>query len=124
MYLAFAAISGLIHVYIFLLESWFWGQPKTNRLFGVSAEVAETTRLFAFNQGFYNLFLAIAVLAGVSLAFGPHRLISDTLIVYACLSILGAGIVLYAGNRRLWRAALIQGVPPACALILWAAERL
>lgn len=55
----FAALAALLHVYIFVLESFRWTAPSTRRTFGTTAEEAETTKLLAYNQGFYNLFLGV-----------------------------------------------------------------
>src|SRR5262249_14393333 len=62
----FAALAALLHVYIFTMESLTWTSPRTRRTFGTTPEEAETTKLLAFNQGFYNLFLAIV--AGIGIA--------------------------------------------------------
>jgi putative membrane protein len=79
----FAGLAGLIHVYIFCLESLLWGKPKTNRVFGVSPEIAEHNRLFAFNQGFYNLFLAVAAIGG--LVVGIDDIAGRILVAYSLL---------------------------------------
>jgi putative membrane protein len=57
--LIFAALGAVLHVYIFTMESLTWTTPRTRATFGTTAEEAETTKLLAFNQGFYNLFLGI-----------------------------------------------------------------
>ena len=54
----FAGLAALVHVYIFVMESLRWTAPRTRATFGTTLEEAEVTKLFAFNQGFYNLFLA------------------------------------------------------------------
>jgi putative membrane protein len=56
----FAGLAALLHVYIFVMESLTWTSARTRATFGTTQEEAETTKLLAFNQGFYNLFLAIA----------------------------------------------------------------
>ena len=63
--IAFAGLAGAIHIYIFVMESLLWGRPMTNKSFAMSAEMAEHNRLFAFNQGFYNLFLALTRVEGL-----------------------------------------------------------
>lgn len=106
-------LPAIIHIYIFMLESFLWGRPRTNKVFGLRPEDVAVTKLFAFNQGFYNLFLAIAIFAGLAISSAP-------LIIYALLSIVAAGIVLVMSERKLWRAALIQIVPALAALLaLW-----
>jgi len=62
----FAALAALLHVYIWVLESFLWTAPRTRATFGTSAEEAETTKLLAFNQGFYNLFLALVTAVGIA----------------------------------------------------------
>lgn len=110
-----AAVAGVIHLYIFSLESLFWGRPKTNRVFGLSAEKAEQNRLLAFNQGFYNLFLGVGAFGGV--AFGLDSVVGKTLAEYSLLSMLAAAIVLIFSNRKLLRAALVQGLPALMGLV-------
>ena len=63
-----ALIAMAIHAYFFLLESVWFMRPVVWSRFGLkSVEHAAIVRSFAFNQGFYNLFLAIGVLVGLSL---------------------------------------------------------
>ncbi len=57
--LIFTGLAALLHVYIWTMESLTWTTPRTRKVFGVSAEEAETTKLMALNQGFYNLFLGV-----------------------------------------------------------------
>lgn len=109
------ATAALIHLYIFVLESLLWGKPKTNRTFGMSPDMAEHNRLFAFNQGFYNLFLAIAAIAG--LLKGIDTETGKTLIIYSLASMMLAATVLVFSNKKLIRPALIQGVPPLLGLL-------
>ena len=63
----FSVLAALLHVYIWVLESFRWTEPSTRKTFGVSEADAEVTRPMAYNQGFYNLFLAIITLVGVAL---------------------------------------------------------
>lgn len=116
----FASIAGLIHLYIFCLESLLWGRPKTNRVFGMSPETASQNRLLAFNQGFYNLFLALAAIAG--LVIGLHSSVGRTLVVYSQASMLLAAMVLIFSNKKLLRPALIQGIPPLLGLVFLALQ--
>jgi len=106
-----AGLVALIHIYIFTLESLSWSKPATRRAFQMGIEQSEACRLLAFNQGFYNLFLALAIGIGlVALAFG-EVLVGQTLISYAVASAFGAGLVLFLSHRRLARAAGFQALP-------------
>lgn len=113
----FAALAALIHVYIFALETFLWGKPKTNKLYNVTPEDAETVRVFIFNQGYYNLFLSVAIFAGFVFYFCKQETVGLTLVVYSCLSIVAAACVLLASAPHLLRAAMIQGLPPLLALL-------
>ena len=115
--LVFMAIAGLIHIGFFVIESLLWRRPEVHKIFGVrSADDAETMAFALFNQGFYNLFLGLGALFGVAGSlwlFGND----DKLVVFCALFMVGAAIVLVAGNRRLWRGAVVQGALPALALL-------
>ncbi len=111
---ACAVVAGLIHLYVFSMESLLWGRSSTNRVFGMTKEVAEHNRLFAFNQGFYNLFLAIAALSGVAIGLSDY--VGKTLVAYALFSMMGAGLVLLYSKPKLVRAAMIQALPPFLGL--------
>lgn len=112
-------LPALIHLYIFVLESLLWKRPRTRKIFGLrSDEEVQHTRLLAFNQGFYNLFLAVAILLGLHLRTGSMTHSAGTVLVaYALISIIGAGAVLFLSNPRLWRGALLQSLPAIVALI-------
>ncbi len=118
----FAALAALVHVYIFVLESLRWTDPATRRVFGTTEETAAITRPLAYNQGFYNLFLAIGAFVGVGMV-GADRSASVALIVLATGSMLTAALVLVTSDHSKLRAALIQGLFPALALLsllVWA----
>lgn len=114
----FAALAALLHVYIFWMESLRWERAETRRVFGTTPEQAATTRQLAFNQGFYNLFLAIAAIAGIVLFGWP--VVSNTLLIVALGSMLLAALVLVANDRSRVRAALVQGLFPALGLVFLA----
>ena len=115
----FASVAALIHVYIFALESLLWSRPSTQRTFGVrDARDGEALRPMAYNQGFYNLFLAIGVVVGVVLLGTSLRGdagIGIALFALGCM--LLAALVLVTSNRRMLRAALVQGVAPALGIL-------
>lgn len=118
--LAFAGIAALLHVFFFYLESIAWKQPKTWKTFGLESQAdADTTASLAYNQGFYNLFLAIGALVGVALiALGDSKdTIGWTLIVFACGSMVAASLVLISTGKSYAAAAVTQGVSPLVAVI-------
>ncbi len=116
--LVFAGLAALLHVYFFFLESVAFRKPFAHRTFGVS-DPAEV-ELLAFpmlNQGFYNLFLAIGTAVGVVGVARDWEPQGTTLVVFGCLFMIGAALVLVVARPRMARAAAIQGVLPLLALL-------
>ncbi len=118
--LVFAALAALLHVYIFTMESLTWTSARTRATFGTTAEEAETTKLLAFNQGFYNLFLAIVSGIGIAAVAMGHRAVGATLIFAGVGSMAAAAIVLLSSSPDKARAALTQGTFPVIAVVLLA----
>lgn len=114
----FVILAGILHVLFFAMESVFFmnEQVYTRFRFETLAE-AEIVQGFAYNQGWYNLFLAIAALVGVFMAGKLKPNVGNTLAMYACLSMLGAALVLITSSIEMARAATIQGVFPLLALV-------
>ena len=114
----FAALAGVLHVVIFTMESILFRRPQVYQRFLVaSADDARAVRPFAFNQGFYNLFLAIGVFVGL----GWQGTVGFTLVAFCTASMLAAALVLIGTDRRMLVGAAIQGLPPLLALAtLWA----
>ena len=118
--LVFAALAALLHVYIFVMESLTWTSPRTRKVFGTTPEEAETTKLLAFNQGFYNLFLAIVAAIGVVAIVLGHKAVGSALVFAGVGSMLAAAVVLLAVSPDKARAAITQGVFPLIAVVLLA----
>lgn len=117
--LVLLGLAALVHVYIFVLESVLWTRASTRRTFGVrTAEDAETLKPMAFNQGFYNLFLAIGTVVGLILVVLGMTTAGAALAFLAAGSMVAAAVVLVLSSPKLWRAAAIQGVLPLAGIIL------
>ncbi|MFJ2838296.1 DUF1304 domain-containing protein [Nocardia sp. NPDC087230] len=110
--LVFVGIAVLLHGYIFVLESLQWTRPRTRATFGISAEQAEATREMAFNQGFYNLFLAVVAAVGMGFTVFGDTGIGAALVLAGAGSMVAAGVVLLVSSPDKARAASIQLVPP------------
>ena len=119
--LIFAGLAAVLHVYIFVLESFQWTAPRTRATFGTTPEEAETTKLLAFNQGFYNLFLAITTGIGVVAVFMGHTGVGAALVFAGVGSMLAAAVVLVSSAPGKARSAVIQGTFPLIAVVLLAA---
>ena len=118
--LIFAGLAALLHVYIFVMESLTWTSPRTRATFGTTAEEAETTKLLAFNQGFYNLFLAIVTGIGIGAMCMGHNAVGAALVFAGVGSMLAAAAVLLASSPDKARAAVTQGAFPLIAVVLLA----
>ncbi len=130
-----AVLAALIHVFFFYLESIAWSKPSTWKTFGLkSQDEAEVTKALALNQGFYNLFLAIGVIAGVILVgagptpgdnglyYGGGILSGDAgygAAVFGLACMLGAAAVLLISSKgKMARGSAIQGLLPLAALLV------
>jgi putative membrane protein len=110
-------LAAMFHVYVFYLESITWRTPKTWKTFGLpSQEAANTIAPMAFNQGFYNLFLAIGAGGGL-LLLGVNSTVAHTLMIFASLSMVGAGAVLFFSVKTSRRAAIMQAGPPLLGVV-------
>ncbi|MDP3207817.1 MAG: DUF1304 domain-containing protein [Rhodoglobus sp.] len=115
----FLSLAALVHVYIFMLESVLWSTPSTWRGFGVKTQSdADVVRPMAFNQGFYNLFLAIGVALGLLLMGTGHTASGVGIALFAASSMLAAAVVLIVSSPKLARAAAIQGSAPLIGIVL------
>ena len=111
-------IAALVHVYIWVLESLIWTGPRARATFGIrSDDEAQLTKALAFNQGFYNLFLAIAVFAGIIVFAAGAPEVGATLFFVGAGSMVAAGLVLLLSSPSKARAALVQLVPPLLGVV-------
>ncbi|WP_430592229.1 DUF1304 domain-containing protein [Humidisolicoccus flavus] len=117
--LIFAGLASVLHVYIFALESLLWTSDRARKTFGIkSAEEAQTTKSLAYNQGFYNLFLALMGFIGIALIASGHLAVGATLVYAGVGSMLLAALVLVTANAKMARAALLQGGMPLLSVAL------
>ena len=111
--IVFVAIAAIIHKYIFFMESITWTKPATWKRFGLrSQEEADTVRPMAYNQGFYNLFLALGIIVGIILILVGQVDVGRAVALFGALSMVAAATVLVTSNPKLARAAALQGTAP------------
>ncbi|MGB7183556.1 MAG: DUF1304 domain-containing protein [Burkholderiaceae bacterium] len=110
------ALLALLHIYILVLEMFFWESPTSLRAFGLTAELAKQTVAMAANQGLYNGFLAAGLLWGLFLGAGGCSVKTFFLV---CILVAGAFGAVTVNQRILF----IQAVPAAIGLLfLWRAR--
>lgn len=145
----FVGLAALLHVYIFLMESVRWTKPQTWQRFGVADQnAADITKPMAYNQGFYNLFLAVGAAAGIALfwagasqvglsgvAVSSHAQLplsavgamssaalagaGHALVLFTAGSMAAAAVVLLTSGKGHLRAALTQGTLPLIGFVLF-----
>ena len=119
--LAAAVLAAALHVLIFWMESVAWEGPLARRTFGGTPEEARPHAFYAYNQGFYNLFLALETLLGVFLRVaggsGPASWAGTALALFGTGSMLAAALVLALRSPAHRGAALKQGTLPAVAVV-------
>ncbi len=115
-------LAAALHVVIFVMESVRWRSPAVWRRFGVADQgTADLLRPMAYNQGFYNLFLAVGAAVGVVLVAvgGDAAVAGRALAVFSLACMAGAAVVLTTTGPGYTRAALTQGTVPALGLVAW-----
>jgi putative membrane protein len=109
---AFFLTAGLIHVGIFIIESILFQKPGGYKWFKVSEQHHAAVKIWAFNQGFYNLFLALGTFVGLYFIFQKQIMLAGLLTSFCGLSMIGAGVALWFSEPKLRRGALLQILPP------------
>ncbi len=119
----FAGLAGVIHVLFFLMESILWMNPSVHSVFLVeSIANAEILDVYVKNQGYYNLYLALGMFAGLFI-ISRNSVAGRTLIGYISLVMIGAAIALLLTIPQMLTGVFIQGVPPLIALVALVASR-
>jgi putative membrane protein len=105
------AVVALLHAYFLVLEMFFWDKPLGRRVFGLTAEFAQASKVLAANQGLYNGFLAAGLVWGLWLGAAG---LPVKVFFLACVIVAGGFGALTANRKILW----VQAVPGAAALAL------
>ncbi|MCP5326246.1 MAG: DUF1304 domain-containing protein [Oceanospirillaceae bacterium] len=103
------ALIALLHVYILVLEMFWWDKPRGLKAFGQSYEQAAASKVLAANQGLYNGFLAAGLVWGLLQGDLAIKLFFLSCIVIA--GIFGAA----TANKRI---LFIQAVPAFITVLL------
>ena len=118
-----AFLAAALHVFIFYIESFAW-TTRALSVFGMDRESAEATKEMAFNQGFYNFFLAIEAFAGIAIYYLASRPVGLTLALFGTGSMLAAALLLFVTSPDKRSAAIKQGFLPLLAVVTLAAGAL
>lgn len=116
--MVFAILAALLHVYIWTMESLTWKRPQTWKRFGLDSQAeADITSPMAYNQGFYNLFLAAGVIVGAVLILTDKETVGWSLVAFGCTTMILAAVVLVSTGWKYLQAAITQGILPFFALL-------
>ncbi|MBI2517064.1 MAG: DUF1304 domain-containing protein [Opitutae bacterium] len=107
---ALAALVALLHVYFLVLEMFLWTKPYGRRVFALTPEKAELTRMLAMNQGLYNGFLA----AGLVWGLVRGGVAGAEILTFFLGCVIVAGVFGAATVSR--RILFVQALPAAVAL--------
>ena len=108
---ALIALVALAHLYFLVLEMFLWTRPLGMKVFRLTREKAESTKVLAANQGLYNGFLAAGLLWSI---IGERRDVATFFL--ACVVVAG----LYGAATVNKRIFIVQSVPALIALVaLW-----
>ena len=105
------AVIAVLHVYILVLEMFWWDKPRGLRVFGQTLEAATASKVLAANQGLYNGFLAAGLFWGLWLGAA-----GTGVKVFFLLCVLVAGLYGAATVGR--KILFVQAVPAAIGLVL------
>ena len=107
----FLSLSALLHIVFFKIESIDFMKPEVLARFKLNETSGSFVRVWAFNQGFYNLFLAIGLFYSLYLLYKKEHRTGKTLANFILLTIVGAGCVLYFSAPNSTLGAALQAMP-------------
>lgn len=122
----FAGLAVLVHLLAFTWEVLLFERRGVHEgIFKIPTANLPATRLWSFNVGFYNLFLAAGPVVGLVLLHTGDTGAGRVLVLYTCAFMALAGIALGVSDvlalsrpRGAGRGgALAQTVPPLAALV-------
>jgi len=106
---AAVALVAIEHVYILILEMFFWNKPLGMKTFNLTQEFANASQALAANQGLYNGFLAAGLFFGL---FTGNR--TFKLFFLACVIVAG----IFGAATAVPKIFFTQALPAIIALVL------
>ena len=106
-----AGLVAAIHIYILVLEMFFWSKPAGRKAFNLSLEKAALTKVMAANQGLYNGFLAAGLIWSIMLGDAGNHI---KIFFLTCVLIAG----IYGAATASKKILFIQAFPAAIGLAL------
>ncbi|MCP2241476.1 DUF1304 family protein [Lentzea rhizosphaerae] len=119
-----AAVAALIHLVVWVCEAFLIHRVH-HSMFRQPASDVPAIRLWAFGVGFYNLFLACGLIAGLIALHSGQELVGRTLIFYVSWFMVLGSVVLAVADQlamsrprnQAWGGVAAEGVPPLVVLL-------
>lgn len=119
-----AAVAALVHIVVWVCEAFLIHRTHYT-IFRQPASDVPAIRLWAFGVGFYNLWLACGVIAGLIALRNGHELVGQTLLIYTAWFMFLSGIVLAVADQlalsrprnQAWGGVAFESVPPLVVLL-------
>lgn len=119
-----ASVAALVHLVVWVCEAFLIGRVHQS-MFGQPARDVPAIRLWAFGVGFYNLFLACGLIAGLIALHNGQELVGRTLIFYVSWFMLAGSVVLAVADQlalsrprnQAWGGVAAEGIPPLVVLL-------
>src|SRR5690349_4492182 len=105
-------LVALEHLGFLYLEMFAWTTPRVRRIFGTTAEQAESSKVLAGNQGLYNGFLAAGLVWGL---LHPDVAAGRQIAIFFLGCVLVAAV--YGGLTAKRSILGVQGLPALLALL-------
>ena len=103
-------IVALLHVYFMVLEMFLWTKPTGLRVFGLTPETAEASKVLAKNQGLYNGIFAATLLWSIYAGHDGWHFAIFFLTMVIIAGIYGA----LTANKKIF---FVQALPAILALV-------
>ncbi|GAA3679705.1 putative membrane protein [Lentzea atacamensis] len=119
-----AGVAVLVHLVVWVWEAFLIHRVHYS-VFRQPAQDVPAIRLWAFGVGFYNLFLAGGLIAGLIAVHSGHELVGRTLVIYVSWFMLLGSVVLAVADQlamsrprnQAWGGVAAEGVPPLVVLL-------
>jgi putative membrane protein len=119
-----AGVAALIHLVVWVCEAFLIHRVH-HSMFRQPASDVPAIRLWAFGVGFYNLFLACGLIAGLIALHSGQELVGRTLILYVSWFMVLGSVVLAVADQlamsrprnQAWGGVAAEGVPPLVVLL-------
>lgn len=106
------ALIAALHICILVLEMCLWTTPPVRRVFNLSLDFANQTKVLAGNQGLYNGFLAAGLIVGLCRQADGYAFKLFFLICVAVAGLYGAA----TSSRKIVFVQTVPAVLAICAL--------